>query len=202
MNTPIGHSHSLPRPGWFVGLLRRFGEGLLGRQAHRRPHPEATRIGASSSGSGTGPAGANGGGGPATGRAASDDWLERELPRLYFELPFVGMAISSASSRRLLRVNGEFCRMMGYTREELESRSWPEITHPDDLDANVQQFAALLAGEIEGYRLRKRYVRADGSLLHAELEVRCVQSPDGSARYTLATVNDVTERRVAEMRLT
>ncbi len=48
----------------------------------------------------------------------------------------------------------------------------------------------------------KRYVRADGSLLHAELEVRCVPSPHGGASYTLATINDVTERRVAEMRLT
>ena len=60
----------------------------------------------------------------------------------------------------------------------------------------------MLAGKIEGYRLRKRYIRADGSLLHAELEVRYVQSPDGSARYTLATINDITERRTAELRLT
>ena len=60
----------------------------------------------------------------------------------------------------------------------------------------------MLAGEIEGYRLRKRYIRSDGSLLHVELEVRCVQTPDGGAPYTLATINDVTERRIAELRLT
>ena len=135
-------------------------------------------------------------------RGVADEWADWELPRLYFELPFVGMAISSASSRRLLRVNSEFCRMMGYSRNELEGKTWPEITYPDDLDANVQQFSAMLAGKIEGYRLRKRYIRADGSLLHAELEVRYVQSPDGSARYTLATINDITERRIAELRLT
>jgi PAS domain S-box-containing protein len=92
--------------------------------------------------------------------------------------------------------------MMGYRREELEGKTWSEITHPDDLEANVQQFNEMLAGRIEGYRLRKRYIRKDGSVLHADLEVRGAQSPDGSERYTLATINDITERRVAEQRLT
>jgi PAS domain S-box-containing protein len=147
----------------------------------------------------TGPDGA--GGDPGGRREVVDEWADWELPRLYFDLPFVGMAISSVPSRQLLRVNSEFCRMMGYQREELEGKSWQEITHPDDLDANVQQFAAMMAGKIEGYRLRKRYIRKDGSLLHADLEVRGVQSPDGSAHYTLATINDITERRVAELKL-
>ncbi len=132
----------------------------------------------------------------------TDIWEDEELPRLYFDLPFVGMAISSAATRRLLRVNDEFCRMLGYTREELETRTWVDLTHPDDLNANAEKFAAMLAGSIDGYQLRKRYVRADGSLLHAELEVRCVRAPDGRAKYTLATVNDVTERRISELRMT
>jgi PAS domain S-box-containing protein len=132
----------------------------------------------------------------------TDIWEDEQLPRLYFDLPFVGMAISSAATRRLLRVNDEFCRMLGYPREVLETRTWADLTHPDDLNANAEKFAAMLAGRIEGYRLRKRYVRADGSPLHAELEVRCVRAPDGTAKYTLATVNDITERRLAELRLT
>jgi PAS domain S-box-containing protein len=199
MNTRIAHQHSLPRLSWLVGLLRRVPGFVLARRPdHRRPAPYARDPGTPvDPGPGGGGTGADQGAGDVI-----DEWLDRELPRRYFELPFVGMAISSANSRCLLRVNGEFCRMMGYAREELEAKTWPEITHPDDLDANVQQLIALLDGEIEGYRLRKRYVRADGSLLHADLEVRCVPSPDGSARYTLATINDITERRVAEMRLT
>jgi PAS domain S-box-containing protein len=197
VNTRIADPHSLPRLGWLVGLLRRVPAALARRPQPRRPavpHPGARPD--------PEPPGRGGGTDPVASRDVADEWLDLELPRRYFELPFVGMAISSATSRRLLRVNGEFCRMMGYTREELETKTWPEITHPDDLDANVQQLDALLAGTIEGYRLRKRYVRADGSLLHAELEVRCVQSPDDSARYTLATINDVTERQIAETRLT
>jgi PAS domain S-box-containing protein len=197
MNTRIADQHSLPRLGWLVGLLRRV-PAVLARRADSR-HPAVPYAAPTGNGPGRRP---SGGAEPVASGDVVDEWLDRELPRRYFELPFVGMAISAATSRRLLRVNGEFCRMMGYTREELEAKSWPEITHPDDLDANVQQLTALLTGTIEGYRLRKRYVRADGSLLHAELEVRCVQSPDGSGRYTLATINDITERRIAEMRLT
>jgi len=196
MNTQLAHSHSLPRLGWLVGVLRRVPAIVLGG-----PRERPRRAGTLAA-DGQMPRLTPAPGGQGNSIGTPDDWAGWALPRLYFELPFVGMAISSAASRRLLRVNGEFCRMMGYAREELESKTWPEITHPDDLDANVQQLEALLAGEIEGYRLRKRYIRADGSLLHAELEVRCVDSPDGAARYTLATINDVTERRVAEMRLT
>ncbi len=204
MNTPIEHLHSLPRLAWIVGLLRRVPELLLGRQDHAQRRAAANGPSRLSSPSPAPPSGSGGAhrGNADAGRDRVDEWLDWELPRLYFELPFVGMAISKASSRRLLVVNDEFCRMLGYTREQLLSLTWAEITHPEDLDANVQQLASLVAGEIEGYRLRKRYVRQDGSLLHAELEVRCVPSPDGGAPYTLATINDVTERRLAEMRLT
>ncbi|HEX9773847.1 MAG TPA: PAS domain S-box protein [Steroidobacteraceae bacterium] len=135
-------------------------------------------------------------------RDLSRFWREQELLRLYFDLPFVGMAISSAMTKRWVRVNDEFCRMLGYTREQLEARTWADLTHPDDLDANLQQLDRVIAGELEGYRMRKRYLRADGGLLHADLEVRCVRSPDGAAKYTLATVHDITEQRLAEQRLT
>ena len=149
-----------------------------------------------------GPAGANGAGGdPGRFRGGVDQWADTELPRLYFELPFVGMAISSATSRRLLRTNSEFCRMMGYKREELEGKTWPEITHPDDLDANVQQFSAMLDGKIEGYRPANATSARTAACCMPSLEVRHVPSPDGSAGYTLATINDITERRLAELRL-
>ena len=200
MNTHIGYPHSLPRIAWLVGLMRRMPAMVRLRNPDRRPAGSAS--GAVTALRRPGPLSPNrADGDPGGRREVVDEWADWELPRLYFELPFVGMAISSVPARRLLRVNSEFCRMMGYRREELEGKTWPEITHPDDLDANVQQFAAMMAGKIEGYRLRKRYIRADGSLLHADLEVRGVQSPDGSARYTLATIHDITERRVAELKL-
>src|SRR5688572_31861424 len=201
MNTQIRHSPSLPRLAWLVGLMRRMPAMVLRRRDHWRRSP-AARDRTLPPAPKLGPAGPNSAGGdPGRFRGGVDQWAEAELPRFYFELPFVGMAISSASSRRLLRINSEFCRMMGYKREELEGKSWPEITHPDDLDVNVEQFSAMLDDKIEGYRLRKRYIRADGSLLHAELEVSHVPSPGGGAGYTLATINDITERRLAELRL-
>jgi PAS domain S-box-containing protein len=200
LSTQLGYLHSLPRIAWLVGLIRRVPAVLLRRAPEQPPasldRPFRFRLARQPHG------GDANGGDPGRRRELVDEWADWALPRLYFELPFVGMAISSASSRRLLRVNSEFCRMMGYRRDELEGKPWAEITHPDDLDANVQQFSAMLAGQIEGYRLRKRYIRADGSLLYADLEVRSVQSPDRSARYTLAMINDVTERRIAELRVT
>jgi hypothetical protein len=111
MNTHIEHPHSLPRLAWLVGLMRRV-PAMLGRTSHwRRPPAGRDRTFPWPP---LGPADGNGAGGdPGTRRGVADEWADWELPRLYFELPFVGMAISSASSRRLLRVNSEFCRMMG-----------------------------------------------------------------------------------------
>src|SRR5690606_11836633 len=66
---------------------------------------------------------------------------EREaLVRRFFELPFIGMAISSPTDKRWLEVNGRLCEIMGYEREELLARTWAEMTHPDDVAANVGLF--------------------------------------------------------------
>jgi PAS domain S-box-containing protein len=116
--------------------------------------------------------------------------------RSYFELPLVGIAISSPD-KGWLEANDKLCDIFGYSRQELRQMTWAELTHPDDLPADVEQFQRVLAGEIEGYSLDKRFIRKEGQTIHASISTRCVRRTDGSIDYFVALVQDITERHQA-----
>jgi PAS domain S-box-containing protein len=120
--------------------------------------------------------------------------------RRYFDLGLIGMAITSPS-KGCLEVNDELCRVLGYERSELLQMTWAQITHPDDLDADVAQFGRVLAGEIDGYRLDKRWIRKDGRIIDSIMAAQCVRRADGSVDYFVGLVLDTTERKRAEKSL-
>ena len=116
--------------------------------------------------------------------------------RSYFELASVGFAITSRE-RRLLAVNDEYCRIMGYSREELLQKTWAELTYPEDLSVNQDLFAEVLAGKTDAYTLSKRMVRKDGRIIYGTISVRCVRRPDGAPDYFVGLLLDITEREEA-----
>jgi PAS domain S-box-containing protein len=120
-----------------------------------------------------------------------------ELFRSYFELGLIGMAITSPT-KGCLAVNDELCKILGYKRDELLKRNWAEMTHPDDLAADVANFDRVVAGEIDGYRLDKRWIRKDGRIINTTISVKCVRRDDGSVDYFVALVEDVTVRKRLE----
>lgn len=122
---------------------------------------------------------------------------QAELLRTFYELPFLGMAISSPADKRWLQVNDRLCEILGYTREELLGMTWAEMTPPGDLERNVDLFDELLAGRRNGYQMHKRFVRKDGSLVYVDLVVRATRTPEGAVKQVFATVQDVTERTLA-----
>jgi PAS domain S-box-containing protein len=123
---------------------------------------------------------------------------QRELLHLFYTLPFVGMALTSPHSRRWRVANPRLCEILGYAADELTTKTWSELTHPDDLAADLAQFEHMLAGEIDGYEMDKRFVRKDGVVVHTTINIRCVRDADGSVRDVLATVHDVTRHKEAE----
>ncbi len=100
-----------------------------------------------------------------------------------------------------LRVNPAFREMLGYSAEELSSLTFQDLTHPDDLEADVQQVQALLRGEGAGYQMDKRYIRKDGSEVWAQLTVTLVRDAQGAAQYFISQVHDITERKRSEREL-
>ena len=75
------------------------------------------------------------------------------------------------------------------------------MTHPDDLAADVAQFNRILSGEIEQYKLEKRFIRKDGATIWAEISVGCVRKSDGSVDHFICVMEDISERKTMEARL-
>jgi PAS domain S-box-containing protein len=134
-----------------------------------------------------------------TERKRAEEELRKSeaLFRSYFELAVVGCAISSLE-KGIVAVNDEFCRMLGYSREEFLKMTWVQFTHPDDVAADVAEFNRLLAREIDSYTLDKRFLHKDGREVFTTIAVRCVRHPDGSPDYIVGMAMDITKRKHAE----
>jgi len=117
--------------------------------------------------------------------------------RRYFDLGLIGMAIMSPS-KGMMEVNDHLCEILRYERNELLQRTWAELTHPDDLAADVANFNAVMAGEIDGYSVDKRFIRKDGNVIHTIVSVKCLRRADMSVDYFVALLQDITARKRAE----
>jgi PAS domain S-box-containing protein len=113
-----------------------------------------------------------------------------ELFRSVFEQAAVGIAQVGLDGR-WLQFNDALCHIVGYGREALSRKTFQEITHPDDLDADLEKARRLGAGEIDTYSIEKRYLRPDGSTVWAHLTGSAVRGPGGEALYFVAVVEDI-----------
>ena len=117
--------------------------------------------------------------------------------RASFDQAPIGAAIASLDFR-FQRVNDELCRLTGYSAAELTSRTFLDITHPEDR-AKSEELGALLAREeIEPYPIDKRYIRQDGEVIWVRLSVRLVKDAQGAPLYYLSTMEDITASKQAE----
>ena len=125
--------------------------------------------------------------------------LERSEERLrrFFDAGLVGMLITSPENG-LIQFNDKFCDITGYPRTELETMSWLDITHPSDREEDLAQLNSVLAGEVDGVRRDKRYIRKDGKIIHAMVSTECVRNAGGEVDYFVVFVQDVTEMKRAE----
>lgn len=114
-----------------------------------------------------------------------------------FEKAPIGMAIVGLDGL-LLHVNPAFCEMFGYTPVEMAGiRVW-SITHPDDMMETLEQLRRLVEGESGGWYLEKRFFHRDGSLIWARSHTWLVRAADGTARYVVSQLQDVTKQKQME----
>ena len=115
-----------------------------------------------------------------------------------FRATFEHAAIGAAQvgiDGRWLRVNRRLGEIVGYEPEELLKTTFQEITHPDDLEGDLEQVRRLLEGELQTYTMEKRYLRKDGSAVWVNLTVSLVRHSSGEPAYFIAAVEDISERK-------
>ena len=120
--------------------------------------------------------------------------------RSYFDLPFIGIAITSPD-KGWIEANEGIRDLLGYSMDELSSLTWAELTHPDDLLADEEQFNKVVADQQDIYFLEKRFIRKNGEIIWTNLSVGCVRKPDRSVDYMIALLQDISKRKQAEKEL-
>ena len=108
-----------------------------------------------------------------------------------------GMALVSPGGQ-WLRVNRSMCHILGYSDWELLSRTFQEITHPDDLAGEQRRLESLLAGNIESYQLEKRFVQKEGQEVFVLVSASLVRDGSDKPRYVVMQAQDITQRKQAE----
>lgn len=113
----------------------------------------------------------------------------------------IGMALVSVDGR-WQQVNRAICELFGYSATELSRIPFQQITHPDDLAADLAQLDRLVAGDIDSYRMEKRYRRKDGNFIWTLLAVSLVRDEaSGAPLHFIAQVEDIHEHKLAQQRL-
>lgn len=126
--------------------------------------------------------------------------LSQEQFSTAFEYAPIGIGLVSPLGR-WLKVNRVLCDLLGYTKEELLQRTFQDITHPDDLQMDLRYVGQVLAGEIQSYRMEKRYFHKSGRLIWVALSVSLVRDKNGQPLHFVSQIEDITERKHADEEL-
>jgi len=102
---------------------------------------------------------------------------------------------------RITQVNPALSNMLGYTEDELRGRTFDEVTHPDDRQVSEQNLESLIKGEIDSYRLQKRYLRKNGEIVWGDVTTSLIKDANGNRNGVVAVIADTTERKQAETEL-
>ncbi len=120
----------------------------------------------------------------------------RERFRRVFEDGPVAMAMVGEDFK-LTEVNDAFCRLTGYSAAELAELTFADITHPDDVDADLRLARRVFSGELRSYSIDKRYLRKGGEVVWIDLTVSVIRDAAGRPLKGLGIAQDITERREA-----
>jgi PAS domain S-box-containing protein len=112
----------------------------------------------------------------------------------------IGMCLVSPEGR-FLRVNAALCKLLGRTADELLDLSFQEVTHPDDLAADLALVQEVLSGARDDYEMQKRFLLPDGQTVEAWLLVTLIRHADGAPAHFISQVVDLTQAQAAEARL-
>src|SRR5215217_9157513 len=120
--------------------------------------------------------------------------------RRSFDDAAIGMALVGTDGR-FLQTNRSLREILGYPEGELLGKTFQDITHPDDLDADLYHFDRILTGEMRTYQIEKRYMHKDGHVVWALLSVSLVHDEEDEPLYFVSQIQDISERKRAEQKI-
>jgi len=122
--------------------------------------------------------------------------LSEDKFKYIFENSTIGKSITLPQGD--INVNSAFCEMLGRTPEELKQKTWQAISFPDDIAATQKILDSILSGERESARFEKRYIHKSGNIVWADVTTALRRDTEGKPLYFITSVNDITQRKLAE----
>ncbi|MDP2890022.1 MAG: PAS domain-containing sensor histidine kinase [Bacteroidota bacterium] len=127
--------------------------------------------------------------------------LSEEHFRTMFEQAPLGIALVDSLTGKIKSVNSKFAEIAGRSRDEIRIIDWMSITHPDDIQEDLDNMARLNAGEIAGFQMNKRYLKPDGSIVWINMTIEPITVENKANPFHLCMIEDITERKKAEEQL-
>jgi PAS domain S-box-containing protein len=113
----------------------------------------------------------------------------------------VGICLAELTSHQVIAANQWFCNFLGYSEAELQQMRHVDYSHPDDLAADEEAMERLLANEITEFTLEKRFIHRSGDIRWTSLTVSLVKDAAGQPSYDIAIIQDISDRKAAELAL-
>ncbi|MCT8333939.1 PAS domain S-box protein [Leptospira sp. 85282-16] len=126
--------------------------------------------------------------------------ISEDAFRENFDNAAIGMALLDEKGK-WLKVNKRVCDILGYSESEFMNLTFQDITHPEDLNADLTYLEELVADKRKFYQMEKRYFRKNGNIVYAILAVSMVKNEDGKVLYFISQIIDITEQKLVEREL-
>lgn len=123
---------------------------------------------------------------------------EQRFRKLFEEAP-LGMALINSLTGDIHQCNEMFTTITGRTREEIQRINWMSITHPDDLQQNLDYMALLNSGETDGFQMEKRFIHHDGSTVWVAMTVAKEKEGNDTNPQHFCMIEDITKRKRADV---
>jgi PAS domain S-box-containing protein len=116
-----------------------------------------------------------------------------ELFRRAFNDAPIGISLVSPAGR-YLQVNKCYCDLLGYSQAEMLQMRFKDITHPEDVEADLWGFEQIRRGETQTFQMEKRYIAKDGTVIPVWLNSSCVHDANGLPLYSIGHIQDIRDR--------
>jgi PAS domain S-box-containing protein len=126
--------------------------------------------------------------------------VSEEIFRNNFEHAATGIALFDENGK-WIKVNAKLCEILGYNKDELLKLRLQDMTHPDDLNAELILLHELEEGKRSYYQLEKRYFHKKGHVVHILLAASLVKNEDGNVLYFIVQINDISKLKQTETKM-
>lgn len=125
---------------------------------------------------------------------------EQKFRKLFVEAP-LGVGLINSLTGEFYDVNPMFAKIADRTIEEMSCINWMSITHPDDIQEDVDNMTLFNSRKIDGFKMKKRYIHPDGSIVWIKMTITRIEFGENSYPTHLCMIEDITESKKAEQKL-